>query len=117
MYSITHDDSAGRITVILSGFWSEEMMERYQAELMATTQKLRQRHPVLTLLVDASDYPTQSKEVAERHRLLAAASPGQDKVAVVVASALTRIQATRARSTDMERTFGSMEEALAWLDE
>lgn len=117
MYSVTIDPSRHLMTVTVSGFWKEETFKSYIAEAARATAELQRRGGFGLLLVDMSDYPLQGQAVAEMHGklMLAAQQRYGVKAAVVMRSALSRLQAARVAKLTGNDLFDDADSAIEAL--
>ncbi len=117
MYDVTIDTARQLMKVKVSGFWSEETFKTYAAEATKRSEELRRTGGFKYVLIDMSDFPIQSAVVAEMHgRLLQAAQDGYGvRAAVVMTSALSRLQATRVAKLTGNDLFDDADTAVAAL--
>lgn len=120
-YKIACEPGTGTIRISLSGFWSSEVADAFTAELYRAIDRnprpneMRRR---LTFLVNFTDCVVQSPAMVERfQRFTNEFGAGARRVAIVVDSALLRMQTRRLAPFDHYRFFASEEEAAAeaWL--
>jgi hypothetical protein len=117
MFNIAIDPARKLMTVEVSGFWDERTFKDYAAEAAIRSEELRYSGGFDFVLIDMSDFPIQAQAVAEMHgRLLKAAQNGYGvKAAVVMRSALSRLQAARVARLTGKDLFDEAGTALASL--
>lgn len=117
MYTISVDPTGALMTVRMSGFWDEKTFRAYAAEVAGCTKRLLATGRFRSLLIDMSDFPIQSQAQAEMHGKLLRA--GQERhgfrTAIVMRSALSRLQASRVARLTGSQLFDDVESALASL--
>ncbi|MHA6723923.1 hypothetical protein [Sphingomonas sp. RS2018] len=100
------------------GFWPTDAIPSYLAELRRQTDALQVAcGGCRRILVDMSDYPIQSQAVAEAHANIIAHGKTAMKAftAVVMTSALSRLQAKRMAQLAGHELFDDEASARAWL--
>ena len=117
MYDIAIDPARQLMTIKFSGFWTDEAFRAYAIDVAKSSETLRQSSGFRFLLLDLSDFPIQANGIAERHgRLLRAAQDNYGlRAAVVMQSALSRLQAMRVAKLTGNDLFVDQEVALATL--
>ncbi|MFD1789028.1 hypothetical protein ACFSC3_15805 [Sphingomonas floccifaciens] len=117
MYSITVEPECQLMRIAVSGFWPSEILPGYIAELHRQTEGLKPFGGCRRILVDMSDYPIQSQEVAQAHARIIAY--GKDALraatAVVMTSPLSKLQAKRMANLAGHELFDEEAGARAWL--
>jgi len=116
-FSIDLEPSRDFIRVRLSGFFSVEDIERFQAELHSAHRRLgcSSRGGPLTLN-DISGMAIQSQDViAKWQAFLTNPAHRSRRLAFVVASALARMQLQRAIGDRDAQVFTNAQEAEQWL--
>lgn len=118
MGSVGHkwDEQAGLIRVRGEGLYSLSQVEEHFRTLGATIAHIRASHGRVRVLVDIRDGVVQSAEVAQavsrwQGRLY---SPG-DRVALIVKSALHKMQMRRVVNLQITEMFVSETAARTWL--
>jgi hypothetical protein len=117
MYSFEYDRTSQLLKVTQSGLMPPDMAARFAEDFRDQIVAALAHSPNFRILIDASQAPVQqltSFAAAEKLRL---AFPNPPRTAVVLGSALAKMQANRAAISDAVRTFDCMPEALAWLAE
>jgi len=117
VYDVEIDPARKLLIIRLAGFWTPETMKAYQAEVRRKASALHRAGGCERILVDMSDYPIQSAEIAEGHAsaLRHAADTLCAKAAIVMTSALSKLQASRVATSTGHRFFTDETLAFAWL--
>ena len=113
-YQIIQDSRENITRVTVRDFWDDATSRRYRKELSATLQRRTSGKP--RLLIDATDFPVQSQQVAADLRLIIddPALPAC-RVAVVTVNALLQLQSRRIGPD--HALFPDEASAKAWLNE
>lgn len=117
MFEVVADRDLRLLSVSMHGFWDDATMTAYRQTLRATMDRLQRDVGCARILIDMTGYPIQPKQIAEGHGALlrgTAQLPGL-RVALVMQSALSKIQATRLAANIDHRKFDTREAALEWL--
>lgn len=116
-FDVREEPGRRLLHVVLRGFWDGGVMDEYMEKVRAAIGKLRRTGGCRYVLIDMVDFPIQSKAIAEGHaeNLRALKRVGDARVALVMQSALSRLQAARVASDTGQRCFGTEAEARAWL--
>jgi hypothetical protein len=114
-YSIIDDVASGSIRVSMHGFWNADTLDMYFADLDRCLHRYRTKGHGVIIISDGRDCSVQSAEIMDKSREIAKGMfmPG-DRVALVVSSALNKIQARRSYSGEVFQTFTSIEAAETW---
>ncbi len=117
MYSVTIEPAHRLLRIRVDGFWSMEVMTAYVAELRQQSDALRNAGGCERILVDMSDYPIQSRAVADGHAQIIARAKAMTntRTALVMKSALSRLQAMRVADLAGDQLFEDEASARAWL--
>ena len=117
MFDIAIDPARKLMTVKVAGFWDQRTFKSYAAEAAARSEELRRSGGFDYLLIDMSDFPIQAAAVAEMHgSLLRVAQDSYGvKAAVVMRSALSRLQAARVAKLTGNDLFDDANAALVSL--
>ncbi len=117
MFEITTDPPRRFLRIAMRGFWDAGTMTAYSKAVRTALGTLQQGGGCGFILIDMLDYPIQSKAVAEGHadNLRIVKARGAARVALVMQSALSRLQAARVAADTGHATFPSEDAALAWL--
>lgn len=113
----SYDSDAGILRCHLKGLLTLEIIADYEKSLLLQAAIARRVTPRVLMLFDSQDSVVQPTDIVERLRQvgMAVRRPG-DRLAVVVGSALQKMQGERAiQGQDNDRIFRSVEEAEAWL--
>lgn len=116
MLSVDLDTTTGLINVMSRDLLTVEEVYEFEAKLTEACRKSRMIFGRARILVDGTDATVQTQEVMNAFLELETFVTGaQDRHALVLPSALARMQAARSLHNERERAFPSKEEALAWL--
>lgn len=117
MFEVTADPDLRMLRLTMRGFWDDSTMAAYLKAMRKAMGDLLRGGGCRYLLIDMTDYPIQSKQIAESHgeQLRATKQVEGMRVALVMQSALSKLQAKRVAADTGHRTFESEEAALAWL--
>lgn len=117
MFELTADHQLRMLRIVLRGFWTEADMARYDFEVGRSMAELRNSGGCRSILIDMVDFPIQTQAIAEAHaaKLRMVKQTTDIRVALIMPSALSRIQAARVASDTGHKTFGTEGEAMAWL--
>jgi hypothetical protein len=118
-YSVTSDVETARVRIVVSGFWTSETAPSFLAAVQSHFDKLERLGKPYRLLTDASDFTVQNVEVATliENFWKLAIGPGLERQALVITSALARMQAARILEGTPVRIFDNIKDAEAWLEE
>jgi hypothetical protein len=116
MLDMEFDQKLGILRCISSGFTPIEEVEAFGRKAVLLQDVARARLGCCLILVDASDTGVQTQEAMGRMSELAATrrKPG-DRTAIVIGSALAKMQSQRTASKEETGYFATEAEALAWL--
>jgi hypothetical protein len=118
MYAVSIHPEHQLMKIRVEGFWSMDTMTEYAAELRrASTALVAKSGACRRILVDMSAYPIQSSDVAAGHAaaLDYASSRLGAAAALVLPSALSRMQAGRVVRSQGHQIFADEKSALNWL--
>lgn len=106
----------GVVYVIGRGFWTDDMVDRHFLELRRTAALTRRKAASIRVLVDLRKASVQSPGVAARikaeTRLI---WTERDRIAVVLQSALAKMQINRVVDHGNHASFVAIEDARRWL--
>ncbi|HVF93540.1 MAG TPA: hypothetical protein VM900_04430, partial [Sphingomonas sp.] len=88
---------------------------RFAEEMRLRSASILTRYPAYDVLSDARGFAVQTSGVAERFQALAESGAAR-RTAIVVSSALAKMQARRTLESERVRIFGDMDAARAWLE-
>ena len=116
MLTVEYDSKSGIVTSTSIGILTVESLLEGNRNIRVALQKAREDFGRALYLVDARETVVQPQSVMEEvereGRLI---THGEDRMAVVVPSALTSMQARRLFNHSNEAIFNSMDQAMAWL--
>ena len=115
-FIIEVDRSIGLICATAYEFWTLTILEQFKARVQVEQDAIRRCGLRSLLLIDVRQHGVQSREVVEGLQVFAkSANCRATKTAVIVESALYRLQAARIGSGPNHAIFRSHEEARLWL--
>lgn len=115
-FTIEVDRSSGLICAAAYEFWTSAILEQFKVRMQAEQEVIRRSGLRPLLLIDVRQHGVQSREIVEGLQAFArSASFRATKTAVVVESALYRLQAARIGSEHDHAIFRSDDEARRWL--
>lgn len=117
MYEITTEPEHRLMRIEVQGFWSPEMIPGYVAALYERIDSLKPVGGCRRILVDMSSYPIQPQSVAKAHSKIIDYGRNELKAvtAVVMTSALSRLQAKRMANLAGRELFDDEPSARRWL--
>lgn len=118
MFRIWYDDARDIVCVSVKGFWTEDMVPSLAAGLHDAVAQARRISNRFGGLVESFEFPVQSSDVS---MLLASVMSGimsavPGHAAVVVGSALNKLQAERTLVHPRLRVFSNLADAYTWLE-
>ena len=118
-YSFFYDEQRVLLTLKQRSYWSMETFVRYEQDYLAQHDRIRTRHRNYRVFADCVDYPVQSIEVGEAFAALFSKlmSENKGRYAIIVSSALNRIQAQRLIPQPNVKVFTEGKAAMDWLFE
>ena len=117
MYEISLDRDRKLLRAVFNGLWDLQTLERYETEREAAVRDAGWRSGEYDYLLDLRDHPVQTKDVsAKSYEYYHTYQPRPRKLALIVTSALARMQVMRIVDT-AERLFDNEQDALDWLAE
>ena len=118
-FEITVDRHGGVVRTLLRGFWTMDDLNAFGAGMYAAVQAVAARHAVFGLLSDSTAFKIQSPEVSEGFaRMMEIGNKSHaGPTAIVVGTALNKIQAGRVFTDPRVRVFLDPVEARRWVDE
>lgn len=116
-YSFSYDEHRNLLTITQSGYWSLGIFDRFRQEFLALHSKILTCHPSYRVFAQCTDYPVQSHEVGEAFSVFFATLMHENKgrYAILVGSALNKMQAQRVLPQPHVKTFINGDTAMAWL--
>lgn len=123
MFEFSQDDEARIVRVVVGDFWTVEEARDFANHYRENVRIARAQWGVVRMLVDARASPVQATEVAQEYVGLhrTAMTDPRDRVAVIVATSLVKMQTRRvlteemSEATDAGNVFVSPEAAETWL--
>jgi len=118
MFSQTFDKGSRRLHLRYSGMWTVENALQVQSQFKAAVDCASASGP-FTLLDDLTGWGAQTQEVVELNKRFVVLCRGAPilRSAMVVPSALVRMQVQRTLDDMDSAVFSTFEEADAWLKE
>lgn len=115
-FAIHVDWSRRIIRMTIRGYWDQPTLAAFTRALEAEEGRLRPEAGEFAYLCDARALKIQSKDVGTLWTsFLTLRNPRGLRTAVVVSSALSRLQIERVAGTSNRRVFVELGEALDWL--
>lgn len=116
-FELQADQARQMLRIVMRGFWTEETMAAYSIAVREKMAELLRGRGCRRILINMSDFAIQSQKVAEGHaaNLRVVRDRGEARVALVMQSALSKLQAARVASDTGHSTFTTEAEALLWL--
>jgi len=118
-YQILFEPQYAILRVVLLGHWSMAIEERFEQDLDRAKLKSRASAPYLSdlkILIDGRQHGVQSQAVIQRlARYSETLSSDVKKTAVIVESALHRLQAQRLADNESHKVFVNEDAAIKWL--
>jgi hypothetical protein len=116
MFSFMLDEAAGVLRVATEGSWTVDEARRFRAGLLDRTEAMRRRFDCARILIDASRSPAQSPEVlAQLDMNDELIVDPRDRMAVIVASSLVKMQSKQMLPSSQADAFLSPSAAETWL--
>lgn len=117
LFEVNAERELRMLRIIMRGFWDAETMRAYSIEVRNKMAELMQARGCRYILIDMIDFAIQSQAIAEGHaaNLRMVRDRGEARVALVMQSALSKLQAARVASDTGHKTFATVAEARAWL--
>ncbi len=117
MFKVTIEPGHHLMRIRVDGFWTDKVMADYLAELHRQVEALRPSGGCRRILVDMSNYPIQAQAIAEGHaRIIHHGKTAMNaRTAVVMKSALSRLQAMRVATIAGHELFADEDSARRWL--
>jgi hypothetical protein len=119
MYDMSFDTECALLTVTKRGFWSMADLRAFTGAFLTLDRDLRRQHPRYRIFADCRAYSVQSADVSRVYTEIFddISTYHQGRFAIVVPSALARMQAQRAMPHAIVNVFTDPAEAMQWLDE
>jgi hypothetical protein len=117
-YEITPLFERNRIVERWWGMWKGEILSAYVRDTERAERQMRHSSTAFTTLVDLREFNVQTQQIAlEMRALVDGLNTSTKKTAIVMDSALLKLQAMRITTAPHRRIFSSILEAENWLDE
>ena len=118
-FTLVSDERAGILRVQLKGFWTLAITQAYADRLDSMAADLAKAGARLCWLIDLTDFPVQSRDVAQlmAKRLHDLTGKWHPRAAVVVSKQLISLQTKNVAPQPDHRVFFDRAEAEAWLAE
>lgn len=116
-FKVTYDAANKLLEITLEGYWSMDDFREYEAEMGAKHMQIAKQAEYYRVLSDARDFAVQSKEVAQAFDSLFNHRRGDNfgRLAILVSSALSSMQAKHVSPSADVRVFTNEAEARKWL--
>jgi len=116
MFSVNYDPDRGFVRLMIEGFWDVATVEAFATETLATLKRARAETGRSLVLTDGRTFQVQSLEVATAFDLAELRiGPVRERMAIVVSSALSKMQGQRALAGTDTMFFTDMAAAERWL--
>lgn len=115
MFEIWYEPDHALLRIRIDGFWDDSTSVAFGEALRARSKAILAERAEFDVLSDARGFAVQTPEVANRFHALAERGVAR-RTAIVVTSALAKMQARRSMESARVRIFGDMDAARAWLD-
>ena len=116
MFSVEYDDKAGIICCSGGGFLKVEEIEQYGRAMQGEIRRsMREFGNVGLLSLSTESAKVQTTELMEAARDNWRRLGPDNRMALVVSSALMRMQAARIYNSEQEKVFATEAEGRAWL--
>lgn len=115
-YTLTIDGASGLIEAVMTGFWNAAQCEHFISEMREAQEKIEQLGKAPLSLIDVRGQSAQSQEVVAALQQFASDSISRKRrTAVIVGSALLKLQAHRIAASDVHQIFTDPAEGRRWL--
>ncbi|MDY7099047.1 MAG: hypothetical protein SXU28_12985 [Pseudomonadota bacterium] len=116
-YSVRMDEERGELHFVTSGLFDAPTMAAFLREVARQAGPVLASGRKLRAFGDLTDYVTQTKEIGEQmaQTLAQAESSGIEKTAIVINSAILKMQYKRVSEGRNVEIFETAEDALRWL--
>jgi hypothetical protein len=116
MLDIAFDEKLGILRCVSDGYTPVGEVEAFGRKAVMLQTLARTRRGRCLILVDAANTATQTQEsMGHLSQLAATRREAKDRTAIIIGSALAKLQAQRATPKDTTGYFATEEDALAWL--
>jgi hypothetical protein len=116
-FDLVVDRSRDLLIVTKRGYWDIALTERFADAFRGALRRMRVGGGCRYCLVDATDFAIQSNEVSLALQALVESFDPQcpGRMAGVVSSSLSKLQASRHGATGTRQVFAARAQAEAWL--
>ena len=116
-YSASIDEARRELHFVSSGFFDEEAMTGLQTEIGKVAAPFLSKGIRFRAFGDLSGYMVQTKEISDKMMIVLerAEQIGIERVAIVIKSAIVRLQYARVSEGRNVKIFDNRDEALEWL--
>jgi hypothetical protein len=116
MIDMTYDDALGILRCVSRGSTPIAELELFAQKAVSLQARARALHGRCLILVDASETAVHTQETAAAFSALAESKtqPG-DRSAIIIHSAIAKLQSQRMAPKDATGYFTNEKDALAWL--
>lgn len=116
MFSVDYDPDRGIVRLMIEGFWDAATVEAFAAETLVALRRARAETGRSLVLTDARSFQVQSLDVATAFDLAELRiGPARERMAIVVSSALSKMQGQRALAGTDTMFFTDVAAAERWL--
>ncbi len=116
-FEISGDEEIGIIQAALRGFWTIEIFEAFERAMLAKSARMKSLHSVYALFSDCTEFPVQASDVVHLFQRIEGPESVGGPTAILVGSALVKLQAERVLTDPAIRAFTDRQRAEAWLME
>jgi hypothetical protein len=117
MFEMSFDAERALLTVVKTGFWSMNELRQFTGAFLTLDRDIRRKHPRYRIFADCRNYSVQSAEVSKAYTEIFddLSRDHQGRFAILVPSALARLQAKHAMPHTIVEVFTDEAEAMRWL--
>lgn len=118
-YSVHIDENRSELHFVTSGLFDAETMDAFLKEVGKAVGPILASRRKIRALGDLSDYVTQTREIGEKmaKTLARAEDAGIERTAIVINSAILKMQYQRISKGRNVAIFEDKQEAINWLRE
>lgn len=116
-YAIAFEEDSGILCLTFQGFWTQEILERFSAEVIKKVTAIRAARSNFNVLVDQTQFDVQTASISHGLNtvLEAGAKMNSGYAAVAAGGVLNKLQVERNVRNPRTRTFLRVAEARGWL--
>ena len=116
-YSVSVDAERRELHFATSGLFDKSTMRAFNEEIARAVSPILAQKRRMRALGDLTGYVVQTREISSKmaETLAAAEAVGIERVAIIMTSALVRMQYQRISEGRNVKIFDNREDALAWL--